>query len=64
MTSDAFTILQTLITQCWRLFTEWCFPGTHATPAEMFMFLLTAVITLKFFLRLGQVNSTNSHDSK
>ena len=64
MTSDAFLILQTVIAQCWRFFTEWHLPGTHATPGEMGMFMLTAVVTLKFFLRVGQVHASDVHKDK
>ena len=64
MTGDAFALLSGIITQSWRFFTEWHLPGTHATPGEMGMFLLTAVVTLKFFLRVGQVNASDAHNSK
>lgn len=64
MTTDAFALLSGVIAQAWRLFTEWHLPGTHATPGEMAMFLLTAVITIKFFLRVGQVNANDAHKDK
>lgn len=64
MTTDAFMVLRTVIAQSWRFFTEWHLPGTYATPGEMAMFLLTAVVTLKFFLRVGQVNANDAHKDK
>lgn len=64
MTRDAYFLLSGVISETWRLFTQWTLPGTNATPAEMAMFLATAVITLKFFLRVGQVNATDAHNSK
>lgn len=64
MSRDAFALLSGVISESWRFFTQWHLPGTRATPAEMAMFLATAVITLKFFLRVGQVNATDAHNSK
>lgn len=64
MTSDALALLSGAIAQSWRLFTEWHLPGTRATPAEMAMLLLTAVVTLKFFVRVGQVSANDAHNAK
>lgn len=62
MTSDAFLILRTIYSQCWSLFISWEYPGTHATPAEMGLFLLTAYVSLRFFKRLGKVEDSSMSD--
>lgn len=64
MTADAYALLSGVLFESWRFFTEWHLPGTHATPGEMAMFVLTAFLTIRFFLRVGQVNATDDHNSK
>lgn len=48
MTADALLVIQTLFGSIWSLFTSWAIPGTNTTPAGMFVFLLFAVLGLKF----------------
>lgn len=50
MTNDALLVLETLFQTIWRLFTSWNFPGTNVTPAEMFLFLISAGIGLRYVL--------------
>lgn len=50
MTNDALLVLETLFQTIWRLFTSWNFPGTNVTPAEMFLFLISASIGLRYVL--------------
>lgn len=50
MSNDALLVLQTLFQTIWRLFTSWSFPGTDVTPAEMFLFLISAGIGLRYVL--------------
>lgn len=48
MTSDALLVLQTLFGMIWRLFTSWKIPGTGTTPAAWFLFVIMAVLSLRF----------------
>lgn len=50
MTNDSLLVLETLFQTIWRLFTSWNFPGTNVTPAEMFLFLISAGIGLRYVL--------------
>lgn len=52
MTNDAILVLQCLFQTIWRLFTAWHIPGTQVTPAAMALFLLIAVLSLRFLFRL------------
>lgn len=63
MTLSAFQLLQGVISQCWRFFNGWTVPGTFTTPAELFIFVATAYVTLRFFKRVARV-SDSSADSK
>lgn len=40
MSSNVFALLKLLLTQTWRLFSGWYFPGTRITPAGFALFLL------------------------
>lgn len=74
MSNDALLVLQTLFQTIWRLFTSWNFPGTDVTPAEMFLFLISAGIGLRYVLMflhspnasasrgVGALKKTNSDD--
>ncbi len=62
MTPDAFLILQTVIRGAWYLFSGWELPGTHATPGEMGVFLITCYVTLRFFKRIGKVEDASASD--
>lgn len=62
MTREAYVIFQTVIQSAWYLFTSWDFPGTHATPAEMGLFLITCYVTLRFFKRIGKVEDSSISD--
>lgn len=50
MSNDALSVLQCLFQTIWRLFTSWDIPGTNVSPAEMFLFLISAGIGLRFAL--------------
>lgn len=52
MTSDAKLVLETLFTSIWSIFTSWHIPGTEVSPAAMALFLLFAVLGLRFLFRL------------
>lgn len=62
MTPDAFLILQTVIRSSWYIFVSWELPGTHATPGEMALFILTCYVTLRFFKRIGKVENSSVSD--
>lgn len=62
MTTDGFLILKTLISECWRFFTSWHYPGTHASPGEMGLFILTVYVSFKFFKRVGRVEDSSAGD--
>lgn len=48
MTSDALLVVQTVFSAIWRLFTSWRIPGTGTTPAQWFLFVIMAVLALRF----------------
>lgn len=48
MTSDAIYLLSNMISQAWRLFTSWHFPGTNVTPAAWALFGVVAGVSIKF----------------
>lgn len=52
MTADAVLVVKTLFSTIWRLFTSWRIPGTSTTPAGMAIFLLFAVLGLRFLVSL------------
>lgn len=51
MTSDGVQIVQTLFSSIWQLFNGWSIPGTNTTPAEWGLFILSAVIAIRFIKR-------------
>lgn len=51
MSNDALLVLDCLFKTIWRLFTSWNFPGTNVTPAEMFLFLISSGIGLRYVLQ-------------
>lgn len=57
MTTDAFQLLGGVLASVWQLFTGWYLPGTRATVGEVALLLLAAYVTLKFFRRIGNVDS-------
>lgn len=48
MTADALIVVQTVFSAIWRLFTSWKIPGTGTTPAAWFLFVVMAVLALRF----------------
>lgn len=50
MSNDALLVLECLFKTIWQLFTSWNFPGTNVTPAEMFLFLISSGIGLRYVL--------------
>lgn len=62
MTNDALLVLQSLFQTIWRLFSSWNFPGTNVTPAEMFLFLISAGIGLRYVLMF--LHSPNANASQ
>lgn len=48
MTADAILVLQTLFRSIWRLFTSWKIPGTGTTPGQWFLFVMMAIVSLRF----------------
>lgn len=73
MSNDALLVLECLFKTIWQLFTSWNFPGTNVTPAEMFLFLISSGIGLRYVLMFlhspnasaaGGVYSAKSADEK
>lgn len=56
MTSDALQILQVLFGSVWTLFVSFEIPGTHATPAEWFFFVMFFSFLWRF---LGRIFDTS-----
>ena len=52
MTDDALMVLECLFSTLWALFTSWYIPGTDVTPAEFFMFLGFAGLSITFLFRM------------
>lgn len=64
MTEDVVLILSTVLRAAWYLFTSWFIPGTRMTPASMALFVLTVVVSLRFFKRMGRVDDDSSNGGK
>lgn len=63
MTADALKVLQLIFTTVWSFFNGWYIPGTNTTPAQFFLFLTAAFITIRFIKRLVTVDvSGNSKE--
>lgn len=62
MSNDALLVLECLFKTIWQLFTSWNFPGTDVTPAEMFLFLISAGIGLRYVLMF--LHSPNANASR
>lgn len=54
MTSDGVLVIQTLFGMIFSLFTSWHIPGTRATPAEWFFFVLGSYLAVKAVKRIFQ----------
>ena len=63
MTSDALLVLQCLFSTIWSLFTSWYIPGTQTTPAQLFLFLILASISITFIVRMVTFNPGISHST-
>lgn len=48
MTSEALYLLANMLSQAWRLFTSWHFPGTNVSPAAWALFGIVAGLSIKF----------------
>ena len=57
MTADTLQVLKCLFTTVWTLFNGWYIPGTNTTPAQFFLFLTAAIITLRFIKRIVSVDT-------
>lgn len=58
MTEDAWLVVRFIFATIWKYFTMWYIPGTHTTPAALFLFLGVTGIVLRFVMR---VTITYSH---
>lgn len=63
MTSDAILVLDCLFTTIWQLFTSWYIPGTETTPAQFFLFLISASLGITFIVRMVTFNPGISHST-
>lgn len=63
MTADALAVLRVLFGSIWRIFTSWYIPGTNTTPAMFFVFLLFAVVVIKFVSFMFGVGSDIAHNN-
>lgn len=57
MTADALQVIKCLFTTVWTLFNGWYIPGTNTTPAQFFLFLTAAIITIRFIKRIVSVDT-------
>ena len=57
MTADALQVIKCLFTPVWTLFNGWYIPGTNTTPAQFFLFLTAAIITIRFIKRIVSVDT-------
>lgn len=57
MTADALQVVKCLFTTVWTLFNGWYIPGTNTTPAQFFLFLTAAIITIRFIKRIISVDT-------
>lgn len=60
MSNDAFTLMQSIITELWRFCTSWRVPGFNFTPAQLLMFSLLFPVILRFVFDLLAV-SVDTH---
>lgn len=63
MTSDALLVVQCLFSTIWQLFTSWYIPGTDVTPAQLFLFLIVASLSINFVFRMITFNPGISSSS-
>lgn len=52
MDSRGLTLMRLIITQSWRLFTEWKLPVVNFTPASMFFFMMLFPMIVALFKSL------------
>lgn len=66
MTSDALMVVRLLFSIVWKMFTSWNIPGTNTTPAEFGLFLVVAVMSIRFIRRITfeHVRSDDTGDVK
>ena len=57
MPADALQVIKCLFTTVWTLFNGWYIPGTNTTPAQFFLFLTAAIITIRFIKRIVSVDT-------
>lgn len=63
MTSDAILVVECLFSSIWSLFTSWYIPGTNVTPAQFFLFLISASLSITFVVRMVTFNPGLSHST-
>lgn len=63
MTSDAILVVKCLFKNIWSLFTSWYIPGTETTPAQFFLFLILASLSITFVVRMITFNPGISHST-
>lgn len=63
MTSDALLVVECLFSTIWQLFTSWYIPGTDVTPAQLFLFLILASLSITFVVRMITFNPGLSHST-
>lgn len=63
MTSKGIQLMQLIITQSWRLFTEWHLPFVNFTPAQLYFFVLLTPIVVGIFKSIFNLSLDSIYNS-
>lgn len=58
MSADALSVLSSLFSAVWQLFTGWYLPGTNVTPAAFAISILFIWLLIRRLVRMFDTQST------